>query len=301
MIRRTHLMSALFFMASILPAGIERGLAADEIEIERDVEYSNPKDQHLKLTLARPAKIEGLAPAVIFIHGGGWAVGHRDRWQGACEELARRGFVAVTVTYRFAPAFPFPAAVEDVQAGVRWLRANAERLNIDPNRIGAAGDSAGGHLAQCLGVGLEVQPSEPSAEREHASGTADQSSRVQCLVNIYGPNDMTREHGVNPQVDELLRNFLGGDVKQARRQYILASPFFWVTPEAAPTLIIHGTKDNVVAFEQATIMQERLKAADVEVEVLALEGAGHGFQGADAQKSDAAMYAWLEAHLKPKK
>ena len=287
---------ALCFLTSI--CGLFAQLAgAGEIEIEKEVEYSNPADQHLKLTLCRPKQIEGLAPAVVFIHGGGWTAGNRDRWQGACEELARRGFVAVTVTYRLAPAFPFPAAVEDVQAAVRWLRANAERLKIDPARIGAVGDSAGGHLAQCLGVGVDTRLASPSTD--HASGADGQPSRVQCVVNIYGPNDMTRMAG--PHTDSALRNFLGGDVAAARHRYILASPFDWVTPEAAPTLIIHGTKDDVVPYQQATTMQERLKGVDVEVELLTLEGAGHGFQGENNDKANAAMYAWLESHLKPKK
>ncbi len=297
MIRPALRLLASFLLASIGCLFAQRALAG-EIETEKEVEYSNPADQHLKLTLCRPKQIDGLAPAVVFIHGGGWSGGHRDRWQGACEELARRGFVAVTVTYRLAPAFPFPAAVEDVQAAVRWLRANAERLKINPTRIGAAGDSAGGHLAQCLGVGVDTRLAAPPPA-DHPSGAGDQPTRVQCVVNIYGPNDMTRMKG--PHVDGVLKNFLGGDVEAARHRYVLASPFDWVTPEAAPTLIIHGTKDDIVPYEQATIMQERLKGVNVEVELLTLEGAGHGFQGENSDKANAAMYAWLESHLKPKK
>ncbi|HEY1784235.1 MAG TPA: alpha/beta hydrolase [Pirellulales bacterium] len=291
MIRRAGLL--LLLAALIAPFPLERSATAGEIEVERDVEYSNPKDQHLKLNLARPSKIDGLAPAVVCIHGGGWTGGSRDGWQGTCEELARRGFVAVTVQYRFAPAHPFPAAIEDVQAAVRWVRSNADRLKVDPSRIGTLGDSAGGHLAQCLGVGADAD--------RLASDAAAPSCRVQCVVNIYGPNDLTRHYRSNPNVDGLLKNFLGGDVEQARHNFILASPFYWVTPDAAPTLIIHGTKDDVVPFEQGEIMRDRLKAADVEVELLPIEGAGHGFQGPDREKAHAAMFDWLEKHLKPEK
>jgi acetyl esterase/lipase len=291
MIRRAGFL--LLFASSIVAAAAERSIAADEIEIERNVEYSNPKDQHLKLNLARPSKIDGLAPAVVCIHGGGWVEGDRERWQATCEKLARRGFVAVTVQYRFAPAHPFPAALEDVQAAVRWLKANAERLKIDPDRIGTVGDSAGGHLAQCLGVGADADRLAPNDAR--------QSCRVNCVVNIYGPNNFTGNYP-NPNVQNVIRLFQGGDLEHLRHQYILASPFYWVTPDAAPTLIIHGTKDDVVPLEQGELMYQRLKEAGVEVEFLPIEGAGHGFGGADAEKVDAAMYDWLEKHLKsPKK
>jgi acetyl esterase/lipase len=273
-------------------------MAADDFDVEPNVEYSNPQDQHLKLTLVRPKKIDGLAPAVVCIHGGGWTGGSRDGWEGVCKQLAERGFVAVTVQYRFAPAFPFPAAIEDVQAAVRWVRANADRLKVDPDRIGTLGDSAGGHLAQCLGVGADADRLAPDVAGQHGSGTAGQSCRVQCVVNIYGPNDLTRHYRTNPGVDNLLKNFLGGDVEHARHNFILASPFYWVTPDAAPTLIIHGTKDDIVPFAQGEMMRDRLAAAGVEVELLPIEGAGHGFGGADREKAHAAMFDWLEKHLK---
>ena len=291
MIRRAGFLLSLIAAIVALPA--QRSRADDDFDTEPNIEYSNPQDQHLKLTLVRPKTIEVLAPAVVCIHGGGWTGGSRDGWEATCKELARRGFVAVTVQYRFAPAFPFPAALEDVQAAVRWVRANAERLKVDPNRIGTLGDSAGGHLAQCLGVGADAERLAPDAD--------GQSCRVQCVVNIYGPNDLTQHYHTNPGVDNLLKNFLGGDVEHARHNFILASPFYWVTPDAAPTLIIHGTKDDIVPFAQGEMMRDRLKAADVEVELLPIEGAGHGFGGADREKAHAAMYDWLEKHLKSAK
>ena len=236
----------LLLVVSIVAAGSGRSAAiAGEIEVERDIEYSNPKD-HAPQAQPGAAQKDRRPGARRRLHS--WrrlVAGDRDRWQAACEELARRGFVAVTVQYRLAPALPFPAAIEDVQAAVRWLRANAERLKVDPNRIGALGDSAGGHLTQCLAVGADAD--RPGS----ASGTAaaGQSCRVQCVVNIYGPNDLTSDYP-NPGVEHVIKKFLGGDVEQAKHNYILASPFYWVTPDAAPTLIIHGTKDDIVPYEQ---------------------------------------------------
>jgi acetyl esterase/lipase len=206
--------------------------------------------------------------------------------------MAERGYVAATVTYRLAPKNPFPAAIHDVKAAVRWLRANADKYGIDANRIGVVGDSAGGHLVQFLGVTGGVK------EFEGQGGSPEQSSRVNCVVNYYGPSDFTKSYGKSVDAAEVLPLWLGGDVEHERHRHVLASPLNWVTPTAAPTLLIHGTEDKYVAFEQAQWMYDRLKAADVEVELLKLEGAGHGFKGADAEKAEGAMFAFFDKHLK---
>ncbi|MDA0590183.1 MAG: alpha/beta hydrolase, partial [Planctomycetota bacterium] len=135
-----------FLMIAVAVSLIAAELNAGEIVFEEGIEYTNPDEQHLKLNLARPKQLDSLAPAVLCIHGGGFRAGKRERWDKLCRELAERGYVAATVTYRLAPKYKFPAAVYDVKAGVRWLRANAEKYKIDPNRIGVVGDSAGGHL-----------------------------------------------------------------------------------------------------------------------------------------------------------
>src|SRR5204863_2113138 len=143
---------------------------------------------------------------------------------------------------------------EDVKAAVRWLRANAEKYSIDPERIGVVGDSAGGHLAQFLGVTGGV------AQFEGDGGNARLSSRVTCVVNYYGPSDLTKSYGKSVDAAVVLPMWLGGDNVQQRRRHIQASPLYWVTPDAAPTLLIHGTKDPYVAYEQAVWIHDRLKA-----------------------------------------
>jgi len=261
---------------------------------EEGIEYANPDNQHLKLNLARPKDAPGggaSMPAVVCIHGGGFRAGERTGWNERCKKLAERGYVAVTVTYRLAPKYPFPAAVNDVKAAVRWLRTNADKYHVDPNRIGAVGDSAGGHLAQFLGVTGDV-----------AAFDGDQNpgppSRVACVVNFYGPSDLTRSYGRSVDAAEVLPLFLGGDVQHERRRHILASPLYWVTAAAAPTLLIHGTDDKYVNHEQATWIHDRLKAADVEVQLLTLQGAGHGFKGEDAQRAEKAMFEFFDRQLK---
>lgn len=265
--------------------------AQADITVDDNVEYANPDNQHLQMNIARP-KGDGPFPAVLCIHGGGFRAGTRDGYDELIRKLAERGYVGATITYRLAPKYPFPAAVFDVKAGVRWLRANAAKYRIDPERIGVTGGSAGGHLAQFLGVTGGV------AMFEGNEGNAGQSSRVACVVNCYGPSDLTKSYGRSVDAAEVLPLFLGGNLEKARHNHILASPLYWVTPESAPTLCIHGTADNYVNYEQAVWLIDKLLNAGVEAELVTIQGAGHGFSGRDADTADAALFAYFDRHLK---
>lgn len=259
---------------------------------EEGIEYSNPDEQHLKLNMARPKNGEGPFPAVICIHGGGFRAGTREGYDALCVRLAERGFVAATVTYRLAPKYQFPAAVHDTKAAVRWLRANAKKYNVNPDRIGVTGGSAGGHLAQFLGVTAHVP------QFEGTGGNPEQSSSVTCVVNVYGPSDFTKSYGKSVDAHEVLPLWLGGNLETKRDLHIQASPLYWVTPDAAPTLCIHGTEDKYVAHEQAVWIVDKMKAVTVKAELLTLEGAGHGFKGADLEKADRAVFEYFEKNLK---
>jgi acetyl esterase/lipase len=262
------------------------------VTFEKGIEYANPDNQHLQVDLARPAQGDGPFPAVVCIHGGGFRAGTREGYDKLCLTLAQRGYVAITVTYRLAPAYPFPAAVQDCKGAVRWLRANSAKFHVDPERVGVTGGSAGGHLAQFLGVTAGVKEFE-------GEGNLDQSSAVSCVVNFYGPSDFTKSYDKSVDAAEVLPLFFGGNLETKRREHIVGSPLYWVTPDAAPTLCVHGTEDKYVAYEQATWIVDRLKACAVEANLLTLEGAGHGFKGADAQKAEAALLEFFDQHLKP--
>lgn len=290
-------MNRLFALAvlvvSPLGAVAQKGpVIPDDVTFEAGIEYANPDGQHLKLDLALPKTGDGPFPAVVCIHGGGFRAGTREGYDGLCIRLAQKGFIAMTVTYRLAPKYPFPAAVHDTKAAVRWARANAGKYKIDPERIGTTGGSAGGHLAQFLGVTAGVK------EFEGDGGNAEQSSAVRCVVNVYGPSDFTKSYGKSVDAAEVLPLFLGGNLETARPKHLRASPLYWVTPNAAPTLCIHGTDDKYVAHEQAVWITDKLKAAGVEAELLTLPGAGHGFKGKDAETADAALLAYFERRLK---
>lgn len=266
----------------------------DTVTFEKAIEYSNADDQHLAVDLAQPKVGAGPFPAVVCIHGGGFRAGTREGYDKTCIMLAEHGYVAITVTYRLAPKYQFPAAVLDCKTAVRWLRANASKYHVDPARIGVMGGSAGGHLAQFLGVTAGVPQFE-------GQGYLDQSSSVACVVNFYGPSDFTKSYGHSVDAAEVLPLWFGGDLSTKLKEHIVGSPLYWVTPNAAPTLCIHGTVDKYVAYDQATWIVEKLKASMVEVELMTMEGAGHGFKGDDAKKADEAMIAYFDKHLKPAK
>jgi dipeptidyl aminopeptidase/acylaminoacyl peptidase len=154
------------------------------------------------------------------------------------------------------------------------------------------GDSAGGHLAQFLGVTAGVR------EFEGDDGNGTESSSVTCVVNRYGPSDFTKSYGKSVDAAEVLPLFLGGKLEDARERHIRASPLNWVTPNAAPTLLLHGTEDRYVAHEQAVWMRDRLQSCGVEVQLLSFEGAGHGFKGEVGEKAEQALLEFFEKHLK---
>jgi len=285
------LLAASSLLVAQQPAKPPAVKVPDGVVFERDVEYADPDGQHLQLNLARPKDGTGPFPAVVCIHGGGFRAGNREGYNGTILKLAQNGYVAVTVTYRLAPKYQFPAAVQDTKAAVRWVRANAKKYHIDPDRIGVTGGSAGGHLALFLGVTGGV----PEFEGDQNPGP---SSRVTCVVDVYGPSDFTKSYGKSVDAAQVLPLWLGGDLNTAREKHIRSSPLYWVTPDAAPTLCIHGTKDTYVHHEQSEWLVEKLKAAGVEAELMLLEGAGHGFKGPDAEKADKAMFDYFAKLLK---
>ncbi|MEI6232269.1 MAG: alpha/beta hydrolase [Planctomycetota bacterium] len=289
--RRFALFTIVFLITMTLRAA---DLAVpDTVVFEKDIEFSNPDEQHLQVNLARPKTGDGPFPAIVCIHGGGFRAGKREGYDKLCISLAQQGYVAITVTYRLAPKYQFPAAVYDCKAAVRWLRANAAKYHIDPARIGVTGGSAGGHLAQFLGVTNGVKEFE-------GAGNLDQSSDVSCVVNFYGPSDLTKSYDKSVDAKVVLPLFFGGDLTTKMKEHVNGSPLTWVSEKSVPTLCVHGTDDKFVAYEQATWLVDKMKANKVEIELLTLQGAGHGFKGDDAQKADAALLAFFDSHLKKK-
>ncbi|MEI9894249.1 MAG: alpha/beta hydrolase [Chthoniobacter sp.] len=286
-------LSALLLLAS--PALRAADAIPDDVVFESGVEYAVAGGEHLQVDIARPKTGDGPVPSHR-VHSRRRLPCRQTRGLRQIVRAARAA--RLRRDHRHLPpraAFQFPAAVYDCKAAVRWLRANAARYHVDPARIGVTGGSAGGHLAQFLGVTKGVK------EFEGDSGNLDQSSNVACVVNFYGPSDFTKSYGKSVDAAEVLPLWLGGNLETALPAHIRSSPLNWVTPDAAPTLCVHGTVDDHVAYEQATWMIDRLKSCGVEASLLTMEGAGHGFKGADADKAQQALLDFFAKHLKPAK
>jgi acetyl esterase/lipase len=263
-----------------------------EVQTESELVYGKGGDKELKLDLAMPKDAEGPFPAVVCIHGGGWHGGSRQDLAKTIEVLAGRGYVAVTIAYRLAPTFTFPAPIEDCKAAVRWLRANAKKYKVNPERIGALGYSAGGHLACLLGT------SDKSDGLEGNGGNAEQSSRVQAVVSFFGPTDLTRTDWNKDVEKNVLTPFLGGTLTEKPEVYKKASPVTYVTKDDPPFLFFHGTKDPLVPLEHSKALAEKLKAAGVSADVVVMEGEGHGWGGEKLVKTLEQMVAFLDEQLK---
>ncbi len=297
--------SAALGLGTLLFGPVQTVSAEDPVPgvvVEKDIAYGKVGTEDLKLDLARPEHAEGLLPGIVFIHGGGWVGGDRGIHRREMLEAAKRGYVAVTIEYRLTQPdktgkakYPFPAQIEDCKCAVRWLRANAEKYHVDPNRIGASGGSAGGHLSLLVGVA--------GAEKkfEGTGGNPDASSKVQAVVNYYGPTDLARMYNYEKRVDQLLKTLIGGTPQERPDQYKAASPLTYVGKDTCPILSIHGTLDKLVPVDQAVEFDAAMKKAGATSELIILEGEGHGFHGPADEKALEATFAFFDKHLKAAK
>jgi len=280
---------AVAFVVIVIVAAAPR--SGPEIVVERDIVYGNGAETALKLDLAMPKAGEGLLPAVVFLHGEGWRAGNRRQMNHFIEGMARLGYVSMTVDYRLVPTARFPAQVEDCKAAVRWLRANAQKYRVDTERIGVVGFSAGGHLAAMLGVTVKEDG------LEGVGGNPDQSSRVQAVVSFFGPTDLSTRDWPRDLETEVIIPFLGGTFADRPENYARASPISYATKDAPPFLFFHGTDDKLVPFDQSRRLAEKLSKLGVPVQMVALEGEGHGFSDANNQKSMQKMLDFLAVRL----
>ncbi|MCL4206224.1 MAG: alpha/beta hydrolase [Pirellulaceae bacterium] len=292
------------FACVLLPLGCTgRCAGADngQIVIEDNITYGKAGETELKLDLARPQG-DGPFPAIVFIHGGGWSGGNRQAYRGQIQEAAKRGYVAATISYRLmtfdqskketTTANPiFPAQIHDAKAAIRWVRANSKKYHVDPDRIGVTGGSAGGHLSLLVGL------TDPTSKLEGDSGNPDQSSRVQAVVNVFGPTDMAFCFEKS-SVAWIFRLFMGGTPSEAAERYRAASPLTYVSKDDPPVLTLHGDKDALVPVEQAKMLDEKMKAFGAPHTLMVFQGQGHGFGGEHGKKAADATWEFFDRHLK---
>lgn len=286
--RRALLASAAFAPVLASPFGATSQSAAQdatpEIDMEQGVAYGEVDGEPLLLDVYRPPARDEPRPAVMLLPG--WGNSRFGMLQQAIE-LAKAGYVAVAVDYRL----DWPEFIDDAQLAVRWVRANADRHGVDPDRIGAYGWSAGGQLAAMLAVRDTRDAGDPEL--------AGYSSRVACAVDLAGVADATIP---DPSAleNEWVAEQLGGTPEEAPDAYRDVSPVAFVDEQTAPMLIVHGDRDGTVPLEHSRRLLSALQAAGVEVIYAELVGEDHG-DVVNWPVSGAFTLAFLERHLHPER
>ena len=222
-----------------------------------------------------PAKQGPAAPAVVYLHGGSWVSGDNNSGGFIIDEIGpalnAEGFVTASINYRLGPENPWPAQIEDAKCAVRYLRANATSLHIDPKRIGVWGHSAGGHLASLVATA-------PSSAGWDGGAYPNQSSAVEAVADLAGPANLTTlgEEGVPGAVKANFKSLLGPiPPEELPHALLAASPVTYVSPDDPPFLIVHSNNDEIVPFAQSEELAATLKKADVPTDFLVVHGGGH--------------------------
>ncbi|MEO7649176.1 MAG: alpha/beta hydrolase [Bryobacteraceae bacterium] len=251
---------------------------ADDYSVRQDVVFSSPGGVALKLDAHIPPG-KGPFPAVILVHGGGWTNGTKTAnfVQPLFAPLTESGFAWFTIDYRLAPKHPYPAAVEDVEAAIRFVRSHAKEYKVDGRRIALMGESAGGHLVSLVGA----------RNRKPAN--------VAAVVCFYGPIDLVEFVSTKPGNKGMAAFLPSGQFREA-------SPATYISGKTPPFLVIHGTKDDAVPYAQALLTVELLKKAGVRCDLITVQDGIHGvinwekdarFQGYKKEMAD-----WLRGVLK---
>jgi len=244
--------------------------------IDRDLVYAQPGGQRLLADAFIP-NAPGPHPGVLVVHGGGWMSGGRTQLNRVAEMLAEADYTAVAINYRLAPKHTFPAQIEDCREAVAWMRQNAERLEIDPTRIGAFGYSAGGQLVALLGTtdGTENSPSEQDVKTDAPIDDDGGQTKVDTSIKAFVAGGAPCDFRYIPPKAKYLAFWLGGTREEKPEQYELASPAVFVTPGDAPGFFYHGTNDKVVPMISSVGMVFVMRRAGVPAEIHRVVDAGH--------------------------
>ncbi len=259
-------------------------LPENTLIVHRDLSYTKVVDNTRLLDLYLPKNHQALIPVLLWVHGGGWTVG--DKADVRMLHLIDLGYAVASINYRFSQEAVFPAQIYDCKAAVRWLRANAATYHLNPDKVGAGGDSAGGHLVALLGT----TANDPQLEGQE--GNPGVSSAVQAVCDFYGPTDLVSVEGqcTGQQlavVKPLLEQLLGGTVTAQAELARLGSPILHVSSYSCPFFIVHGDHDEIVPIQQSIDLNNALKKAGVDSTLYVIKGGIHG--NMDAASVDGAI------------
>lgn len=253
-----------------------------DINVTKNIFYTpNPVSEQQKLDLYIPNS-ETPLPCLVWIHGGAWKTGSKDRLGHNVEQLLKHGYVVASINYRLSDEAIFPAQIFDCKAAIRFLKANCKTYNIDSSRIAVAGSSAGGHLVALLGTSADVVTLE-----DQTMGYSNVSSRVQAVIDYYGPTNFLimdnfpdgsgcvhpALHCVPNSPESLL---LGCNIADCPEKVKMANPISYITPDDPPFLIFHGTSDCTVTALSSIVFEKALKDQNIPVVLHLIQGAEHG-------------------------
>ena len=264
----------------------------------KDLPYVSGGHQRQKLDLHFHPEGKSRRPLVIWIHGGGWRAGSKDRCPALF--LLEQGYAVASINYRLSQHAIFPAQIQDCKSAIAWLRQNAEKYNLDPDRFGVWGSSAGGHLSALVGTSANVRHLEPT-------GAEADASRVQAVCDWFGPTDVLKmnnqagEKGVldHDAADSPESQLVGGAIQENREQARKLNPIEYLSADDPPFLIMHGDRDFLVPIQQSQQLHAALQKAGRPSELVVIEGKGHG--GFDTQQVRPQIIRFFDRHLKKKK
>lgn len=259
----------------------------------------------LLLDLRIPTAAPGPTPLVVWVHGGGWSGGSRAM-PARASALCERGYAVASIDYRLTGTAPWPAQGQDCKGALRWLRANAATYDLDPDRFGVWGSSAGGHLVAWLGtaggVGTTTFGNTTMDLEGSTGGHPDQSSRVQAVVDWYGPTDLLLMKMYPSGIDHEAAsspegNLVGGPVAENPERVAMVNPISFLSADDPPFLLMHGTVDNSVPFHQSELLYRALVNRGLLATFTPILDAGHGGGNFDAPATLAQVYDFLDQHL----
>lgn len=263
------------------------------VQVQRDIEFARVNGQSLGLDIYTPKKSVGKLPVVVWLHGGGWNMG--DKNFCPIGFMAEKNLAIVSVDYRLDNVAVFPAQLDDCKGAIRWLRANADKFNLDADHIGIFGASAGGHL----GLLLATTAGNPKLEG-NVGGNLNYSSKVQCVCAFYPPTELNRlvpDPKARVRSDGLAAKLIGGPIGANVDKALAASPLTYVDKNCPPVFLMHGGADELVPPEQSKIFYDALLQAGVEAHLEIIPGKGHGIIAPPpvAEK----IYQFYQRHLNP--
>ncbi|MDB6020738.1 MAG: Alpha/beta hydrolase protein [Pedosphaera sp.] len=292
---RPFLAAVLLSLLVISPAWSQTN--ADFTRTE-DVVYGRKFGTALTLDVFQPKTPNGIG--IIFVVSGGWFSAHENINIAACQPFLRRGYTVFTVVHGSQPRFIIPEIMQDMHRSIRFIRHNAAKYGVDPQRLGVTGGSAGGHLSLILGTGTG---SETKANAKDPINR--ESSAVQCVACFFPPTDFLNYGGPGLQGSGTgtlndYRPAFGpmADTEEGRQKLgHQISPIYFVTSNLPPTLIIHGDADTLVPIQQSESFMQKAKEAGAEVKLVVKAGAKHGWDG--WLSTDLETCAdWFDAHLR---